>query len=303
MHTLTKFSLGDKETFEKAYSALELPLAEHNFNWLVLWSEFYQDMEWAMINNNLCLFATFEGNRYVWGPPLGGDKLQETLDICFELCEEYNKKNSITGKPELLYLPEEFVEDYSKLNSFTIKHQNQDYIYKVKELTSLEGGKHKKKRNLINGFLNQNKVSSEVFSAKHEAGCLELLDWWKKQKEQDVPDADKEKQESEAEVAEKTIKMAEELKLKGLVVFIDGKIEGFTFGEKVVDNMGSVFIEKTNLSFNGLSAFIFTEFARKCFGDCEFINAGEDWDVEYLKKIKMSYHPEMLHKSYSVLKS
>ncbi|MBN2454550.1 DUF2156 domain-containing protein [Candidatus Woesearchaeota archaeon] len=302
---MKKFSPEDREVFQKAYGSLSLPLAEQNFKWLLLNSmtSFYNDVEWDIINKNLCLFVTFEGVRYVWGPPLPGEKLQETLEKCFSLCEEYNKAHSITAKPELLYLPDEYVPQYSKLSGFLVKHQNQDYIYNSKELVKLEGGIHKKKRNLINSLLKSNEVTSETYSAeKHEKACLNLLERWKSQKEELVPDDYEEKFRQEADMAEKTLKLTPNLSLTGLVVFVNGNLEGFTLGDRINENMCSIFVEKTNLSIKGLPPFIFTEFVKKCWSSCELINAGEDWDVEYLKVSKMSYRPAIIHRFHTLFR-
>ena len=56
------------------------------------------------------------------------------------------------------------------------------------------------------------------------------------------------------------------------------------------------------LKIKGLAPFIFTEFIKKCWSSYKFINAGEDWDVEYLRVTKMSYHPVKIHKSYMLVK-
>jgi hypothetical protein len=298
---IKKFTLVDKNIFDTAYSSLKFPLAEHNFKWLYLNSTMYKDMQWAKINGNLCLFLTFEGNRYIWGPPLGGDKLQETLEICFKLCDEYNKKHNFAGSPAVMYIPEELAEEYSKLKGFTLKHQNQDYIYDSQSLIKLEGGAYKKKRNLIRSLLRENTVNSEIYSKEHEEGCLSLLQRWREQKKEIVPESEEKKFELEADFTERVVKLVGKLELKGIVVFVNGKLDAFTFGEALNSQMCSIFVEKTNLAIKGLSPFVFTEFVKKCWSNYKFINAGEDWGVEYLKVTKMSYHPVKIHKSYMLL--
>ena len=144
---MKQFSLEDKERFDKVYALLEFPLGEHSFNWIYLWDFCYKDIEWAEINENLCLFLTFEGNRYIWGPVLPGNKLKDTLRKCFSLCENYNVNNKISKKSAVMYIPEELREIYDSLEGFELKEQNQDYIYKVKDIIELRGEKYKDKRN------------------------------------------------------------------------------------------------------------------------------------------------------------
>ena len=65
---------------------------------------------------------------------------------------------------------------------------------------------------------------------------------------------------------------------------------------KIPNNICVDFFEKTNLEIKGLSVFIYGKFLKRM--GCEIVNAGEDWDVEYLKKIKLSYKPHLIKKSY-----
>ncbi|MAE43171.1 hypothetical protein CMO93_05345 [Candidatus Woesearchaeota archaeon] len=293
---LKKFSLDDKESFDKAYSSLKFPLAEHSFSWIYLWDGCYKDIKWTMVNGNLCLFLTFEGNRHVWGPALPGNKLSDTIKICFEICEEYNKDNSINNTA-VMYIPEELKEKYSKLDGFELKEQNRDYIYKRKDIMELKGDKYKSKRNLKNYFIKNYKYKVEKYEkGKHMNGCIELLDKWKKQKLSVVKKKHHESLDDEYDANLKVLELAERFSLKGIVVHVDDKIEGYTFGEQTNKDTCTDFFEKTNLNIKGLSVLIYGELL-KLF-ECEFVNSGEDWDIDYLRKIKMSYHPLQIRKSY-----
>lgn len=299
---LKKFGIEDRPIFEAVFDSLDFPLQELNFNWILLNGTMYSDIEWCRINGNLCFFLTFEGVRYIY-PALPGEKLQETVGTCFEIAEDYCKKNRIKEPPCIAYIPEEFSSKYSTLSGFTLKPQSQDYVYDAKKLVALEGPEFKDKRNQRNHLLKYNKVSAEVYSEKHEAACLDLLHRWMTQKEQTVPDASDEKFRAEADFAKHVLKVAPKFSLTGFVVYVNGNLEGFTFGDKVSETMCSVFVEKTNLFFKGLAPYIFTEFVRQCFAGCELVNAGEDWDVEYLKVAKLSYHPKAIHKFYSLYRA
>jgi uncharacterized protein len=298
---LKKFGIEDKTVFDSAFSSIDFPLQELNFNWIFLNRTMYSDLEWVRINGNICLFLTFEGSRYIY-PPLPGNKLQETLKECFMIAEEYNRQQGIKTPPLAAYIPEEFASQYSALAGFSFKPQSQDYVYNAKELVALEGPAYKDKRNQRNNLLKYNRVAAEPYSEKHEAACLDMLHRWVTQKEQNVPDADDVKFRAEAEFAEYVLKMAPKLGLKGLVVFVNGSLEGFTFGDRANGKMCSIFVEKTNLFLKGLAPYIFTEFVRQCWSDCGLVNAGEDWDVEYLRVAKLSYHPAIIHKFYSLVR-
>jgi len=290
--------LSSKKIFDAAYGSLSFPLAEQSYAWLWVWQDSLKDMEWDLINGNLCLFGTFEGTRYIWGPPLPGNELQATLKRCFELCHEYCQKNKLKEKPALSYLPEEFIGNYKKIPGYEITHQNQDYIYKREDILNLNGEKLRNKRNLKNYFMKNYAYKVEKFDhEKHAEICMALLERWKRNKEVLAPEYQL-KMQYEYDAIKRAIMMAKQFSLHGVVVYVDDSIEAFTFAEKTNNHIVTDFFEKTNSKIKGLSVFIFSEFM-KLF-DTEYVNAGEDWDVEYLKTIKMSYHPCILKKSYMV---
>ena len=85
------------------------------------------------------------------------------------------------------------------------------------------------------------------------------------------------------------------------IVYVDDKIQGYTFGEQTNKNMCTDFFEKTNLDIKGLSVFIYGELLKIFEGN--LVNAGEDWGVDYLRTIKLSSHPIMIRKSYTLEKA
>ena len=299
---LNKFKPEDKEIFDKAYSSLEFPLAEHSFAWIYIWDYCYNDIQWAKINGNLCLFLNFLGNRYIWGPALPGINLPDTLRKCFELCEQYNKEHKIKGKPSVKYIPEELKEKYSNIHGYKLVHQNQDYIYKREDIIELKGDKYKSKRNLRNYFIKNYKYKvGEYEKDKHMKECVEVLDKWEKQKLNVVNGEHHESLDDEYDANLKVLELAEMFGLKGVVAYVDDKIQGYTFGEQTNKNMCTDFFEKTNLDIKGLSVFIYGELLKIFEGN--LVNAGEDWGVDYLRTIKLSYHPIMIRKSYTLEKA
>ena len=300
--SLNKFTIKDKKIFDNAYKKLKFPLAEHSFAWIYIWQGCYKDIEWVEINDNSCLFITFLGNRHIWGPALPGIKLADTIKKCFELCEQCNKENKIKGKPSVKYIPEELKEEYSDLKGFNLVDQNQDYVYRRKDIIELKGDKYKDKRNLRNYFVKNYEYRVEVYEkSRHMKGCIEVLDRWKRQKLEVISKNDKESLKDEYDANLKVLELAKKFGLKGVVVYADGRIQGYTFGEQTNRNMCTDFFEKTNLDIKGLSVFIYGELLNLFEG--EFVNAGEDWGVDYLKAIKLSYHPIMIRKSYMLEKN
>ncbi len=298
---LKKIELSDRAFFERAYSSLKMPLADQDFSMIYIWNRLL-NVRWAEINGNLCVFSDFEGSTVLWGPIIGGEKLQETVDACFLMLDSLNGKRDGS---RLCYLPEELYDKYRNLEGYSVIHQNQDYVYRAKELIELKGGDYSKKRNLIHNFLSSYKSEVEAYdSGKHKEECLELLKLWKNQKEESaaIGKGIRFQFRTELEIAKHTIELADELNLKGIVVKVDKKIAGMAFGTRLNSIMSSIIVEKTNRLFKGISEFIFPEFVKRCWSDCSFVNAQEDMGVEYLKSSKLSWHPSRLIKSYTVVR-
>jgi len=299
---MQKFSLREKNIFDKAYRLLEIPLAEHSFAWIYLWDYCYKDIELEMINENLCLFLTFEGKRYIWGPILPGNKIADTLKKCFSLCENYNVYHHIDKKPSVLYIPEELKEKYSSLEGFKVREQNSDYIYKTRDIIELSGKKYQDKRNKRNFFIKNYDSTVEEYSVeKHKNMCVDLLERWEKQKESAVKEGDRKKFEADIEASRRAFDFAKILRIKGMVVLISGKVEGYIFGVRTNEKICTMFLGKTNLDIKGLSQFIYSEFLKRYFKDAELVNDGEDWDVSYLENSKLSYKPVFIKKSYMLV--
>ena len=200
-----------------------------------------------------------------------------------------------------MYIPGELKEKYSLLKGFELKEQNKDYIYRTKDIIELKGKKYKDKRNKRNFFINNYNFKVKEYSPeKHKKGCIDLLSRWKNQKQ--VKREDLEKLKADVNANRKVLEIGYNLDVRGMVVLVDDKVEGYIFGEQTNEQICTLFFGKSNLEIKGLSQFIYGEFLNRFFGNCKLVNDGEDWDVKYLEHSKMSYNPHMTKKSYMLEK-
>ncbi|MEK6854108.1 MAG: phosphatidylglycerol lysyltransferase domain-containing protein [Nanoarchaeota archaeon] len=302
---LKKVTLSDKEAFQKFFATVKEPLADTTFAMRFIWAGPLKHT-WAIINDNLCVFGYDKGRYVVWGPPVGGTNLAATLAECFEIVEKLNAA-AVNANPAAIYIPEYLKSEYEAVAEklgCSLDYWTQDYVYRIKDLAELKGPGFDSKRNKANFFMKNYDYGVEEFNFdKHGNECLALVDLWRQQKE-DTEDssADSWRYEigAETEVARTLIKFSRELGVRGIVLKVEGKVVGVSLGEKLVQNMCSNIIEKTNRAINGASQFIFREFSSywSRLSRCEFLNAQDDFGVDYLKKVKLSYHPVKLLKSY-----
>ncbi|MGQ3683482.1 MAG: DUF2156 domain-containing protein [Candidatus Loosdrechtia sp.] len=298
-HGLNQLKIEDKKIFDKHATEEAVNLCDYTFANNFIWKGSVE-LLWKLINGNFCLFGLTSKGMCMMLPPLGKNYIQNTLNECFTLMRDMNE--GYGSESYINYVYEDFLNLFDK-NSYRIVESYPDYIYKSSDLIKLAGRKYEKKRNEINSFKKLYDASFEKLSARHIAEALQVIDQWKAEKMQELNHREAHYQYGlihETEAAKCAIIFSEELGLKGSVITINDRIEGVTLGENIALDTASILIEKTNNNFHGMSQFIYQQSCANNFSDVSYINAGEDWGIEGLKRAKMSYHPCMLAKKFFI---
>jgi hypothetical protein len=303
-YRLYPFDHSAKPYFDEACARLNVALSDYSFANNVIWlaqaSGFYQ-----IIEGCYCLFALNGNGLTMLLPPLGEPSRQErALRICLKIMDLYNPS---PAQARLDFVYQDFLKvvDTDLLSGAPLINgelwhaevTNPDYIYRTQDLIELKGNSYKTKRNEINQFRRAHPNHSLVpFSRTHEAEARALVNTWMQNRLRTIPDGPVEEflynLEMERKAIQRAITLYDELKLEGLSLFIDGKLEGFTFGERLNRDVANVLIEKTNFNIQGAAQYLFREFS-KVFADCTYINVGDDLGFENLRRVKMSYRPAM----------
>ena len=303
-YRLYPFDHSAKPFFDEACARLNVALSDYSFANNVIWlaqaSGFYQ-----IIEGCYCLFALTGNGLTMLLPPLGEPSRQErALRICIKIMDLYNPS---PAQARLDFVYQDFLKviDTDLLTGaplingelWHMEVTNPDYIYRTQDLIDLKGNSYKTKRNEINQFRRVHPNHSLVpFSRAHEADARALVNTWMQNRLRTIPDGPVEEflynLEMERKAIQRAITLYDELKLEGLSLFIDGKLEGFTFGERLNRDVANVLIEKTNFNIQGAAQYLFREFS-KVFADCTYINVGDDLGFENLRRVKMSYRPAM----------
>jgi hypothetical protein len=303
-YRLYPFDHNAKPYFDEACARLNVALSDYSFANNVIWlaqaSGFYQ-----IIEGCYCLFALTGNGLTMLLPPLGEPSRQaRALRICLKIMDLYNPS---PAQARLDFVYQDFLKvvDTDLLTGaplingelWHVEVTNPDYIYRTQDLIELKGNSYKTKRNEINQFRRVHPNHSLVpFSRAHEADARTLVNMWMQNRLRTIPDGPVEEflynLEMERKAIQRAITLYDELKLEGLSLFIDGKLEGFTFGERLNRDVANVLIEKTNFNIQGAAQYLFREFS-KVFADCTYINVGDDLGFENLRRVKMSYRPAM----------
>jgi hypothetical protein len=300
-HRLYPFTVDTKGLFDRYARAVNIPLSDYTFANNIIWlsqkSGFYQ-----IIEDCFCLFSLNGNCLTMLLPPLGAPARQKAaLEACFEIMDRYNPTPYLSVV-EFVY--RDFLrvlatgDDPETVGpQWLMERSLPDYIYATSDLIELKGNAYKTKRSEINQFRRAHpNHRMEPLGPQHWDAIRGLLDTWLKNRIQYLTgEAIADffyTVEHERRAVERALAHYDTLGLQGLCLYIDDKLEGFTFGERITPEVGNVLVEKTNFAISGSAQYLFREFA-KTFADCTHINVGDDLGLENLRRVKMSYRPAL----------
>jgi ribosomal protein S18 acetylase RimI-like enzyme len=305
---LRPITLADRAAFAAYFQSLAEPLSDYTFSQLYTWRNSLR-IYWRELEDHLCVFANGTGDLTLLMPPIGegGSRGDHALASAFEVMDAYNLAHNVPDRSRVEYVSEELLSRFERAG-LTISPMGTDYVYDTARMIDLAGGDLASKRQARNRFTRNYRYRVETYSAqKHLADCRRLLDSWKIHQDAqhlEEPNASAIKRQKETLAAELSLEAAEELGLRGMVVYVqDGPeqvLKGFTLGEWLGKDQSSITVEKTELEVKGLAQFIFSEFCRVEWSGRPYVNVGDDWGLESLAWTKMSYRPVKLLQKYAM---
>lgn len=181
------------------------------------------------------------------------------------------------------------------INDLELTH---DYVYLAESLISLKGKKLHSKRNHINKFIHSN-VSFKYKKLDDTMidDCLKIYEGWILNK-----DTDDDSLEDERLSVKMALTNMDKLSLEGGCIYIEGKLEAFTVGERITSDMHLIHIEKANYDIKGLYPMINQQHALYECSDVLYINREEDMGLIGMRKAKRSYAPVKMTEKFIVSK-
>lgn len=291
-----QLEITDKELFSKYLSEYNFNTYEYSFTTLYLWRK-YCKVEYAVTHNTLIIKKTQEDKGTYFMQPIGYNE-NNIREVISELIIYKN------NHPEMKVLFRDIEESFiNVLNDILNKdiiikedENNFDYIYSAEELANLSGKKYHSKKNHYNQFIKSYNVEiKEINDEEVMNDCFELSQRW----------FDKEKEKTSELVFElqgikELLENKDYLRIDTIAVYVEGKIAGFSIGERVNNKMAIIHIEKCDPEYQGVYAYINRTFVMEKYSDLRYINREEDLGIEGLRKAKMSYNPSGFVKKYII---
>ena len=256
-----------------------------------IWRDMYKT-EWAIYDGSLYFKVLYPDLGETFTLPLGGGRPEHYRQIAGYCCR---RSVPISFYP----VPKDELERLQQFfpNSAAIAARDSfDYLYRAEDLKYFRGKKLSGQRNHVNKFLKTygswtfRPITSEDIPAVK--GFLDrYASRWDK---------------SAASFHEDIAKTHEVLDnfqtydLLGGMLFVEGKIAGFSLGEIVGDTLFT-HIEKADRDYEGCYQMLVAQFAQQFAHEgVHFINREDDAGDPGLRTSKLSYHPVSLLEKYTV---
>lgn len=294
-----EITIEDRDKLNPYFDLVDYEACEYNFNTLYMWQHTYKTA-YYIGDDFAVLVGEYEGEVFSILPLARKKDLPKVIDFVLNYFGQIEKKLFFRGITEEVvdYLQERYGDRFE----YVAERDIFDYVYDGEILRTLKGRKNSKKRNHINYFLNEyeGRFEYRLLNSNDFDDCRQLLDDWTVNKEENNNIEDG--MDDERYAIEKLFKnydiISDRLKIAG--IYIDNKLEAFTMGELLNDNMALIHIEKANPEIRGLYPYINQQFLVHEFPDVEFVNREEDMGIEGLRKAKLSYHPCKFVEKYTV---
>lgn len=262
-----------------------------------LWQEYYQ-AEFVIVDDRAVLMkSTLDGR------PMGALPIcrKEDMAAYFRLEEQYF--NQVLGEKFEVLLADEAGVEALGLDPARYEVVEEadaaDYIYDAEGLRTLAGKKYHKKKNHVNAFRKEyeGRFEYRALTAADKCAVWHFLDFWEANHGDDAG----QHLEGEIRGIHDLLNHMGQLQAQMAGVFVDGALQAFTVGSyNPVDKMAVIHIEKANADIRGLYPFINQQFLVHEYPDAVLVNREDDVGLESLRKAKLSYHPIMMARKYSI---
>jgi len=288
--------LSDRDLFQRYLGEYSFNTYEYTFLTLYIWRKMC-NVSYSIIDDALIIKKSTKNTGSYFMQPLGYTK--ENLKNIVAKLDEIKKSDpsfkSLFRDVEMPFI-NELIDNFGYNICICEDVNNFDYIYSSKQLISLSGHRYHRKKNQYNQFIRKyNFEVRDLIDKSVINDCIDFAkEWYDSRENKD------EQLRFELESIKDILANPEILNIKGIAVYVDGRMAGFSIGEKANKKMAIVHIEKGNLDYDGIYSFLNKTMVERHFKDVRLINRQEDLGIEGLRKAKMAYNPVRLEKKFIV---
>ena len=290
-HAIT---LLDKEWVDQHMMCENSPSADFNFGNMFIWDAHYRQLICSQGDRTLTKVRLHGEPAFVF--PIGCGPLRPAIEALRQYAAAKGYPFLLRGITERHKAQLE--EAYPGCFDFCEEEKYADYIYEAEKLATYSGKALHGKKNHCNRFEAEHEWSFVPLTRENIPACLEMLDAWTQENAERLDPSIV----HEHEAIERAFTHYEELGLEGGVLYADGKLLGFTFGEMTSHDTFDVHVEKAAADVNGAYPMVCRELVRMLrerHPELVYINREDDMGLEALRKSKESYKPVYLLRKYA----
>ena len=283
-------TLNDADEVKPYLDAARSKTCDYTVGGLFMWRNFYKT-EYAAENGVFYSKMHYPDGKLYYNVPLSLKRDDSVKTVTERIIEK-------DGSISYMTVPQEYLCDFDIPNAETVITEQRDYadyVYTSEQLITLAGHKLKGQRNQINQFMRS--VRNWEFKDINDVGTESVLEFFRSLSHPD--ESAPELKRAEDKIVTEVLENLPDYKMFGGVLFANGKIEGFSLGEKVGDTLFT-HVEKADRNFKGSYQMVVNQFSAKFGSDVKFINREDDAGDMGLRTAKLAYHPAEMPKKYLV---
>lgn len=288
MLELREIQLSDKYWIKELLSYSDYRGCEYSFGNNYAWRNVYD----IKIGRFKDFYIVKSNGEFIF--PAGKGNITELIDHLKEYCRFHGEELTFCSSDKSV--AERLRELYANEVEISSNRDYFDYIYSFEDLAALSGKKYHSKRNFINRFKQSQDWSYEAITAENIDECKEMNKRWCEANECSLSLAKTE----ESCAVENGLNNFFELDFEGGLLRVGGKVQAFTFGERLNSDTFVVHVEKAMTEITGAYPMINYEFVNHLRKEFTYINREEDMGEPNLRKAKESYRPVFMQEKFQI---
>jgi hypothetical protein len=283
-----RITLEDKPLIDAFFLSAQPQLSEYTFTNMYAWGSF-RELEYASYEGGILFRAHHRGERYFLSPVGYSD-----CERIYRFMADYGASHGL----ESIKLVTGHQKHYAHLTGYPVvsDRPDWDYVYRTESLATLKGWRLDGKRGFVKKFRENYRSEWVSYDNSYKDACIGLLDKWMEGKREGNPGI-----EEEYQALRLFLDQFDRLGCVGGLLFADGKLAAFTFGERLNDRTFVVHFEKADTSFTGVFQTVCNQFVlHEAAGKYDFVNREQDLGIEGIRKAKTSWAPFRHVKKYTL---
>ncbi len=299
---MKEITYSDYPSLKKYFNNQRHMLCVYTLPSIIAWSNEYYRPYGVIEKDTLIIGAEFteeKENRHLI-LPVSPSKEYSPKELC-SIAQKY-------GFDNYWFVPGSYIDKYGKKEvesyfKISLQKEYSDYVYLKTDLSELKGNRYSQKRNLIHQFerdyVERNRIETGEIKSQLSVECIDFLEQWCI--ERDCDSVNNENLACEKNAIINTLSHIDMLDITGMYLRVDGEMSAFAIAAYLTNDTVVLHFEKAFASIKGLYQYFDRLCAKSLFDGYKFINKESDMNIPGLAKVKKSYHPAMIIKSYKLV--